>query len=132
MVVALAGCNGARVGVEVTNPIPQVKGGTPADELVNDGDDATPWMRKGTEREDVFATDGSLPDPACKVQIKGLNINGGVHCIKKAGTATVFEERNHERTCGFITCRHLCGTSFRDRVCCTLTCRCQRNAYHSE
>ena len=61
--------------MEVTNPVPQVKGGTPADELVNDGDDATLGMHKGTEWEDIFAKDGSLPDPACKVQIKGLNIN---------------------------------------------------------
>ena len=61
--------------VEVTNPIPQVKGQSLAHELVNDGDDATLGMHKGTESEDVFAKDGSLPDPACKVQIKGLNIN---------------------------------------------------------
>ena len=50
--------------VEVTNPIPQVKGGTLG-------------MHMGTEREDVFAKDGSLPGPVCKVQIKGLNINWG-------------------------------------------------------
>ena len=61
--------------VEVTNPISQVKGGTPADELVKDGDDATLGMHNGNEREDVFAKDGSLPDPAGKVQIQGLNIN---------------------------------------------------------
>ena len=42
-----------------------------------------------------------------------------MHRIEKAGTATVFEERNHERLCGFITCLHLCGTSFSDRVCFT-------------
>ena len=59
----------------MTNPIPQVKGETLADELVNDGDDATLGVHKGTEREDVFAKDGSLPDPKCMVQIKGLNIN---------------------------------------------------------
>ena len=57
------------------NPIPKVKGGTAADELVNDGDDATRGMHKGTEREDVFAKDRSLSDLACKVQIKGFNIN---------------------------------------------------------
>ena len=48
-----------------------------ADELVNDGDDATLGMHKGNERENVFAEDGSLPDPACKVQIKCLGINWG-------------------------------------------------------
>ena len=64
MVVALAGRRRrmrrrgmhwrTRRWVEVTKPILQGKGGTPADELVNEG---------------------SLPDLACKVQIKGLNIN---------------------------------------------------------
>ena len=39
--------------------MPQVKGETLADELVNDGDDATLGMHKGTEREDAFALDGS-------------------------------------------------------------------------
>ena len=82
--------------VEVTKPFPQVTGETLADELLQDGDDPTLRVHKGTEREDAFAKDGSLSDPACKVQIKGLNSNWEVHRIEKAGTATVFEERNHE------------------------------------
>ena len=43
--------------VEVTKPIPQVKGETLADELVDDGGDGTLRMHKGTETED-----GSLPE----------------------------------------------------------------------
>ena len=42
--------------------------------LVDDGGDATLGRHKGTEREDAFAKDGSLPDPVCQVQIKVLNI----------------------------------------------------------
>lgn len=56
---------------------------TLADELVNDGDDATLGMHKGDEREDVFAKDGSLPDPACKAQIKGLNINWACTVLRR-------------------------------------------------
>ena len=43
-------------------------------ELVDDGGDATLERHKSTEREDACANDGSLPDPVCQVQIKGLNI----------------------------------------------------------
>ena len=43
-------------------------------EFVDDGGDATLERHKGTEREDAFAHDGSLLDPVCQVQIKGLNI----------------------------------------------------------
>ena len=60
--------------VEVTKPIPQVKRETLADELVDDGGDVTLWMQKTTEMEGAFAKDGSLPDPACQAQVKGLNI----------------------------------------------------------
>ena len=109
--------------VEVTKPIPQVKGEMLAYELVYDGDDATLGMHNGTEREDVFAKDGSLPDPACKVQIKGLNINWGCTVPRRLALRRSSRKRDHQRMCGFI---------FSDRVCCTLICRCLCNAYHSE
>ena len=41
-------------------------------ELVDDGGDATLGRYKRTEREDVFADDGSLPDRGCQVQSKGV------------------------------------------------------------
>ena len=43
-------------------------------ELVDDGVDGTLERRTSTQREDAYANDGSLPDPVCQVQIKGLNI----------------------------------------------------------
>ena len=74
MGLGAAGCTGTRRWVEVTKPIPQVQGETLADELVDDGGDATLWMHKGTEMEDAFTKDGSLPDPERQAQIKGLKI----------------------------------------------------------
>ena len=134
--------------VEVTNPIPQVQGGTFADELVNDDDDATLGMNKGNEREDVFAKDGSLPDPARKVQIKGctasrrlaLRWSSRRETTKKyVASALAFTYAApalltgyvasepagaftaSDRIRGSISCRHMCSTSSSDRVC---ACRC--------
>ena len=43
--------------------VSEVKGETLVDELVDDGGGATLWTHKGTEMEDAFAQDRSLPDP---------------------------------------------------------------------
>ena len=122
MVVALAGAPTAEETAPDALAHASVGGGdefhpagerrTPADELVNDGDDSTLGMHKGTEREDVFAKDGSLPDPECKGADQGFEHQLVRYTVSRrlALRRCSRRETTNEHVGGFITCRHLCGT----------------------
>ena len=72
--------------------------------LVDDGGDATPGRHKGTESEDAFADDGSLPDPVCQVQIKGLNIKWRCTVSRRLALRRSSTKAEHVASSPAVTC----------------------------
>ena len=75
------------------------------------------WNPEGRPPAAFDGADGGASCASCARRRKE-------HRLRKILFFSSFQQPSAPQPCAFITCCHLCGTSFSDRVCGILTCRC--------